>query len=210
MESELVCRALRTYKRQVSVLACVFTLEELLKKVAEHQPKVTVISSTLDGEAHVGLKALRKLRALGMITRPIMLVDNSTPEMVTDVFSAGAKGIVSYEDSFEVLYKCILSVCAGQVWVNTQELQWVVKSLATREPVRVVNAAGISPLTDREEQIVRLLTEGIPSREVASTLGLSSHTVKNHLFHIYHKLGVSSRCELILHALSSRQHVAPA
>ena len=208
MECELVCRALKAHKHQVTVLDFALTSEELLKKVAAHRPEVTVISSTLEGDAQAGLKALRKLRASGTTTRAIMLVDCSSPEMVTDAFSAGAKGIVCRDAPFEVLHKCIERVHTGQIWVNSQELQWILKSLATREPVHAVNALGIPLLTHREEQIVQLLAEGLPSREIAAKLGLSPHTVKNHLFRIYEKLGVSNRSELILYALSSRQSKA--
>jgi DNA-binding NarL/FixJ family response regulator len=99
-------------------------------------------------------------------------------------------------------------VRAGQVWASSQELQWILKSLAAREPVHVVNALGVPLLTERESQIVQLVVEGVPNKEIASKLAVSAHTVKNHLFRIYEKLGVSSRSELILYALSSRQSKA--
>ncbi len=208
MECELVCRALKAHSRQITVLACVLTSEELLKKVVEHRPDVTVISATLQGDAQAGLKALRELRASGTITCPVMLVDCSTPELVTDAFTAGAKGVVCRDEPFEVLYKCIQRVRAGQVWAKSQELQWIMKSLAAREPVHIVNALGIPLLTEREEQIVQMVAECLPTREIASKLAVSAHTVKNHLFRIYEKLGVSNRSELILYALSSRQSKA--
>jgi DNA-binding NarL/FixJ family response regulator len=209
MECELVCRALRAHGRAIAVRASVHTSEELLKKVAEHEPEVTVISSTLQGDAQAGLKALRKLRASGMMTRPVMLVDCSDAQSVTDVFSAGAKGVVCRDEPFEVLCKCILRVRAGQVWASSQELQWILKSLAAREPVHVVNALGVPLLTERESQIVQLVVEGVPNKEIASKLAVSAHTVKNHLYRIYEKLGISNRSELILYALSSRQSKAP-
>ena len=53
-----------------------------------------------------------------------------------------------------------------------------------------------------------MAVEGLPSSEIASKLALSAHTVKNHLFRIYEKLGVSNRSEWILYALSSRQNKA--
>jgi DNA-binding NarL/FixJ family response regulator len=73
----------------------------------------------------------------------------------------------------------------------------------------VVSATGLSLLTPREEQIVNMVMEGLPNHEIAEKLILSCHTVKNHLFHIYQKLGISNRTELILYAQSSRQTTAP-
>jgi DNA-binding NarL/FixJ family response regulator len=55
-----------------------------------------------------------------------------------------------------------------------------------------------------EEQIVHLVTDGLPNPEISTKLGVSEHTVKNHLFRIYEKLGISNRVELVLYVLSQR------
>jgi DNA-binding NarL/FixJ family response regulator len=72
----------------------------------------------------------------------------------------------------------------------------------------MVSAKGIPLLTRREEQIVNLVIEGVPNHEIAMKLDLSVHTVKNHLFRIYAKLGISNRVELVLYAQSSRDREA--
>jgi DNA-binding CsgD family transcriptional regulator len=72
----------------------------------------------------------------------------------------------------------------------------------------VISAKGIPLLTGREEQIVSMVIEGLPSQEIAVKLGVSAHTVKNHLFRVYEKLGVSNRVELVLYAQSSGQSKA--
>jgi DNA-binding NarL/FixJ family response regulator len=69
----------------------------------------------------------------------------------------------------------------------------------------VVSAIGIALLTPREEQVVSIMVEGLTNDEIAAKLGVSAHTVKNHLFRIYEKLGISSRMELNLYATSSRE-----
>ena len=134
-----------------------------------------------------------------------MLLAGSDSEEVIEAFSAGAKGVVCQSDPFEVLCKCIRRVHAGQIWATSRELQLVVRALGEREPVRVVSANGLSLLTQRQEQIVNMVLEGLPNHEIAEKLHLSAHTVKNHLFRIYEKLGISNRTELILYAQSSRQ-----
>jgi DNA-binding CsgD family transcriptional regulator len=65
-------------------------------------------------------------------------------------------------------------------------------------------------LTKREEDVVRLLAEGMQNRDIANELKLSEHTVKNYLFHIFDKLGVSSRVELVLYAISSTKRMQTA
>jgi DNA-binding NarL/FixJ family response regulator len=186
------------------VVGCVNKPNEFLKLVAEHHPDIAVINSTLEGDPVGGLKVVRELRNNGAITRPIVLLDSSDSKQVIDAFSAGAKGVVCQTEPLKVLYKCVRSVHSGQIWANSRELQWIVRTLGDREPVHVVSAKGLSLLTPREEQIVNMVIEGQPNNEIAAKLKVSAHTVKNHLFHVYEKLGISNRAELGLYAQSSR------
>jgi DNA-binding CsgD family transcriptional regulator len=69
---------------------------------------------------------------------------------------------------------------------------------------RIVNVRGDVLLTEREEQVVSLVGEGINNREIAEQLGVKENTVKKCLLHVYDKLGVCNRVELVLYALSHR------
>jgi DNA-binding NarL/FixJ family response regulator len=71
-------------------------------------------------------------------------------------------------------------------------------------PFRCVNARGEVLLTKREQEIIPLVAQGLTNKEISARLSLSEHTIKNHLFRIYEKLGISSRVELILYAVSTR------
>ena len=205
MGGQLLCEALNKQHRHFVIVGCVHTPKELLKQVAKHHPNAAVVSSSLDGDPQGGLKVVRALRVRAPTSRPILLLDSSNPEEVIDAFSAGAKGVACQTDPFEVLCKCIRCVHAGQIWANSRELQWLIKALGDREPVRVLSAIGIALLTLREEQVVSMVVEGLTNDEIAAKLGVTAHTVKNHLFRIYEKLGVSSRMELNLYITSSRK-----
>ena len=208
LAGQLLCRALKGQRRHFVVMCCVDKPNELLKQVAAHHPDIAVISATLEGDPTGGLKVVQELRNNGEITRPIVLLDSSDSQLVIDAFSAGAKGVVSQAEPLKVLCKCIRSVHAGQIWANSQELQWVVKTLGDRQPAHMVSTKGLSLLTKREEQIVNMAVEGLPNREIALKLGVSAHTVKNHLFQAYEKLGISNRAELGLYAQSGRDRKA--
>jgi DNA-binding NarL/FixJ family response regulator len=71
-------------------------------------------------------------------------------------------------------------------------------------PFKGVNSRGEALLTKREQELVPLVANGLTNREISTQLGVSEHTIKNHLFRIYEKLGISSRVELILYAVSER------
>jgi DNA-binding NarL/FixJ family response regulator len=204
LANEVFCRAFKQRRKQFNVVASALTRKDLLEKVAEHQPDVALISVSLEDEPTAGLQVLRDLRLARSSTRVIMLLDSSEPDQVIEAFSHGARGVFCNSQGFEALCKCIRSVHAGQVWADSSQLRHVVQALGEREPVRMVSATGTPLLTKREEQIVRMVAEGIPNSEISTTLGLSVHTVKNHLFRIYEKLGVSNRVELVLYALSKR------
>jgi DNA-binding NarL/FixJ family response regulator len=202
--NEVVCRAFNPRRRQFNILGSACTRTDLIKQVAEHRPDIAVISASLQDGPTSGLLALPQLSQACPSTRSIVLLDSGHSDHVIEAFSRGARGVLAKSEGFEALCKCIRSVHAGQVWADSNQLRWVVQALGDREPVRIVSATGTALLTEREEQIVRMVAEGLPNGEICTTLGLSAHTVKNHLFRIYEKLGVSNRVELVLYALSKR------
>jgi DNA-binding CsgD family transcriptional regulator len=59
-------------------------------------------------------------------------------------------------------------------------------------------------LTRREDEVVRLVADGMKNGEIAQSLGVSEHSIRNYLYRIFDKLGVSSRVELILYAFNQR------
>jgi DNA-binding NarL/FixJ family response regulator len=59
-------------------------------------------------------------------------------------------------------------------------------------------------LTRREEEVVRLIDDGMKNGEIAKSLGVAEHSIRNYLYRIFNKLGVSSRVELILYAFNQR------
>ena len=81
-------------------------------------------------------------------------------------------------------------------------MSFAVEALAASPVVRAVDANGLSLLSKREMDVVRSLAEGLTNREIAERLGLSQHTIKNYLFRVYDKLGVSSRLELLFMTLT--------
>src|SRR5262249_5361294 len=78
----------------------------------------------------------------------------------------------------------------------------LLEALGEALPLRVIDARGTALLSRREQEVVRCVAEGLSNREIAQRLGLTEHTVKNYLFRIFDKLGVSKRVEVVLYAYS--------
>lgn len=133
----------------------------------------------------------------------VLLLDAPDREVVVNAFRSGARGVFSFADSsFRLLCKCIQTVHQGQIWASNEQVGYLIDAVTHVPSLRVVNSGGRNLLTPREQQVVALVADGLSNRGVARELGLSEHTVKKYLFRIFDKIGVSTRVELVLYAVT--------
>jgi DNA-binding NarL/FixJ family response regulator len=201
MNSQLLAAALERDKR-FQVLDPVSDAQEIIAAVAKEKPAVVVISAELDEDKRKGFEIARELHALHGETRVVMLLDTSERSQVVEAFRTGARGVFCRNESLTSLARCIQCVSEGQIWANSKELRYLLEALGEALPMRVIDARGAALLSRREVEVVRCVAEGLSNREIAQRLGLTEHTVKNYLFRIFDKLGVSKRVEVVLYAYS--------
>ena len=203
MASRFVCAELEK-RSEFDLVGCAASVGELLELFERRAAKIALISATLqDGELS-GLALFPQLRERYSDVRLVLMVANPEPDLVVKAFRSGARGIFAcYEAQFDALCKCISCVHRGQIWANAQQLNYLIDAVEQAAPVRLVNAKGIKLLSKREEEVMQQAADGLSNHEIARQLHLSDHTVKNHLFHIFDKLGISSRVELVLYAVSN-------
>jgi DNA-binding NarL/FixJ family response regulator len=202
IHTQLLADALRN-DHGLQVVASASCSADLLAAVARVPIDVAVIGHSLDDKSGRGTDVLREMRALRPHIKGVILLDSARPEDVLDCFRAGAKGIFSKHERLESLCKCIHSVHEGQIWARSVELDLALDALANSPVVRATNHKGLDLLSARERQVTQCLASGMTNRDIADSLGLSPHTVKNYLFRIFDKLGVSSRTELLYLAMSN-------
>ena len=198
IRSQLLARALRSrHNFHVTITA---QDTAVLHRFLESNSADIVL---LPGNRNSDLRLLRWLHISHPGVAAILLVESCDRQLVIDAFRAGAKGIFEFNHSpFRQLCKCVNSVSRGQIWMNTEHTHYVLDALSEVAALRVVNAKGRNLLTPREEQVVALVADGLCNREVAGELGLSEHTIKKYLLRIFEKLGISTRVELVLYAVS--------
>jgi DNA-binding NarL/FixJ family response regulator len=198
IQSQLLTRALKGRRDfQVSAVALeTSALEDYLQ--SNHADVVLIAGNHLPD-----LSLLRWLRVSYPQIAPVLLAENDDRELVVSALRAGAKGIFLFaETPFSMLCKCIQCVSRGEIWINNQQMNYVLDALSEVPTLRVVNSKGRLLLTPREEQVVALVADGLTNRGVAGELGLSEHTIKKYLLRIFDKVGISSRVELVLYAMS--------
>ncbi len=182
---------------QLKVVAAASRATQLLEHARHHQVDIAVISSSMDENPVRGIEVLREMRALRPSLKGIILLESSKKDVILQVFRAGARGVFSRHESLEILCKCVRRVHEGQIWASAEQMSYAVEALASTPNVRAVDANGLQLLSKREVQVVQCLAEGLTNRGIGERLGLSQHTIKNYLFRVFDKLGVSSRIELL-------------
>src|ERR1700694_2762484 len=171
----------------------------ILALVKKEKPQIALLSAQIGGSALAGFELIREIRVQSPVTRVIGLLDSSECGLVTAAFRAGSQGVFCRPEPFRLLTKCIQCVDNGQVWASSKELTYVLEALTQPPLAGCLNVNG-GLLSARETDVVRCVAEGLTNREIAQRLKLTEHTVKNYLFRIFDKLGVSSRVEVVLYA----------
>lgn len=206
MQSQLLVSALRR-RPEFTVATCAMEGEAILAAIASSGVDVAIMNPDHARDTSHDLTIVRRLHLAHPRVAKVLLLDSYDRNLVVSAFRSGAKGLFCFAESpFRLLCKCIHCVHAGQVWANNEQLLYLLDVVTHVPSLRVVNASGRKLLTPREEQVVALVADGLSNREIADELNLSEHTVKKYVFRIFDKLGISSRVELVLYAVSHSEN----
>ena len=208
MASRLLADALGQ-QSSLEVVAATCGANESLLAVAEHRPDVILLSDGLEDGPKRGFDLAKEIRMTAPEARVVLLLDNCRPETVVEAFRAGARGVFSRNESLAGLAKCVTCVAQGQIWANSEQMGYAVEALSSAAARRHFNPDELKSLSRREQEVAAALSDGLSNREIAERLQLSPHTVKNHIFRIFEKLGVSSRFELMAALGRRRSSAAP-
>lgn len=202
--SHMSCRLLSDALNKqpgLSVVASAVDYDSLRRSMEKVKPDVALIGAGLLGSS---LRSESGTADLSRSTPPcpwILLLDESEPHLVVAAFRAGARGVFSRAHSdISLLAKCVRKVMEGQIWADNRQMLCLLDALTGKENGKKPGQGSPPRLTPREESVIRLVMLGMVNREIADELHLSEHTVKNYLFRIFDKLGVSNRVELALYA----------
>ena len=172
------------------------TVDETVRMVDTMPGDVLLLDLALpDGH---GLDVLAALAARQSQIHTIVVSASTDRLDVVRAIKAGARGVVPKDAPVERLVQAIRQVASGQLWFGHQRLADLLDSLRQPEPAF---ARPLDTLTRRERGIVAAIVQGASNKDISEQFGLRESTVKNHLTHIFDKLGVANRLELALFAV---------
>jgi two-component system, NarL family, nitrate/nitrite response regulator NarL len=178
---------------------------DALRIVADVQPDVMLLDLDLGGSS--SLDTVPGLLEAVPQGRIILLTGSRDQEEHLRAVRLGAMGVVLKDQAATVLVEAIARVHAGEVWLDNALMARAVTSMQAARPAPPdPEAAKIAALTQRERDVIALICQGLPNREIGKKLYLSESTVRHHLTSIFDKLGVQSRLELVIYAY--RQNLA--
>ncbi len=168
---------------------------EALQQVQALRPDVVLMDISMPEMD--GLEATRYIRAHFPETRVLILTQHDSKEYVMPLLEAGASGYILKKAGGAELVNAIRAVFSGGTFlyppVATQVVERAVQNTAEAVPV--------PQLTERECEVLRLVVEGLSSREIAERLCLSVKTVMTHRANIMEKMGVHNSADLVKHAI---------
>jgi DNA-binding NarL/FixJ family response regulator len=177
-------------EKEFHVLGILESGAELLKAAALRAPDVALIDVSMP--EMTGLEAARRLLAIAPKCKVIFVSMHATPEFVREAFGIGARGYLLKRSAASELVHAIRTVLKGNSHVSMQIASDVLSTFL--EPRS-------APLTDRQRQVLRLVSEGRSAKEIASTLNISVKTAQFHKASIMEKLNLHTTAALTKYAI---------
>ena len=169
-----------------------------LELIEEKKPDIAVLDVVMPGLS--GIEVLNELVRRNSKVKIVFLSALITEEQSLHAMANGAWGILLKESAPETLIECMREVHAGRRWMPAELFQ---RSHISREPLSSGStSSSLALLTDREREIVSLVSKALPNKLIARHLNLTEGTVKIHLHNIFGKLNVKTRSALILKMLT--------
>jgi DNA-binding NarL/FixJ family response regulator len=179
----------------IDVVARCRDADEALRAVRAQAPDVLVLDLLMPGGG--GLELLRALNRNPSATRVVLLTAVIDDDQLLEAIRLGVHGVVLKDMAPQLLVEAVREIHRGAQWLEQGLGGRALRRLLTREQTASRSASLLSP---REREIVRMVASGLRNRAIAEKLGIGEGTVKVHVHHIYEKLDVNGRIELVLYA----------
>jgi two-component system nitrate/nitrite response regulator NarL len=181
-------------QRNFEIVACCSDGTSCIEAIRNLRPDIAVLDNSMPGLT--GLELLSIVNSEGFSTRVVFFTASVEDSELVELAAAGAYGVILKNAALEFLVKSLQQVADGQ-----RLFPLPCSDQASREQSAVTAA-----LTNREHQIMCLVSEGLSNKEIGRRLNICDGTIKVHLHHIYEKLEISNRTALAAVAISQKSN----
>jgi DNA-binding NarL/FixJ family response regulator len=170
------------------------TAEEAIRKLPLIKPDVVLMDINL-GAGETGIDCVRELKPTMPSTNFMMCTVYEEDEKIFEALNAGASGYILKKTAPGKLLEAIRELYQGGAPMSSQIARKVVA--AFQKHTAAPGANDLASLSNRENEILELLSRGLMYKEIAAALFISQETVRKHVYHVYEKLHVSNRVEAV-------------
>lgn len=190
-------RALLEKRPEFEVLDEAGDGQRAIELVKELNPDVVVIDVEMPG--FNGIEAARRISELGVKTKILALSMHTERQYVSEIMAAGASGYILKKSAIEELETAIKRIYAGKMYCSPSLISLVMEDYADR--LSREKDSELAKLTPREIEVLRLITGGLNTKEVAYELKLSIKTIETYRLQIMRKLKINNIVELVKYAI---------
>jgi len=166
---------------------------EALTLVEEHHPDVVLMDLSMPGMD--GVEATRRISSTYPSTAVVVLSSFSERRTVLEAIDAGAAGYLLKDGGMDDILRAVRAAAQGESPLAPRAAQAILSARPARQ---------MPELSVREREVVDYVVEGLRNREIAERMGITEKTVKTHLTHVYQRLAVDTRAEMIAAVKASR------
>ena len=171
---------------------------EALEKAKKLEPHVAVLDIAMPQLS--GLEVIRLLKETVPATEVVILSMHAKESFVHQALSLGSRGYVLKDAPSTDILDAVRAVSQGEYFLSSKIKAGVIDSYLQNRKIKPT-VRGYDLLSEREQQVFRLVVEGKPTREIAELLFVSPKTIEKHRSNVMNKLGVHGRLELLKYAI---------
>jgi DNA-binding NarL/FixJ family response regulator len=169
--------------------------EEAVEQARELTPDVVFMDVRMPGMD--GIEATRRIRQAAPETKVILITIDESRGAISDAIQAGVSGYLLKDASPDALVDAARNAIEGNAVIHPQLTKTFIEEVRMADP----DAPRTAPLSKREREILQKVADGATTRQVATELGISPHTVKTHLERIFEKLSANDRAQAVAIAI---------
>jgi len=193
-------KAMTFLEKSIKIIGEASDYDSLTELLEKQLPDLIILDITLPGKT--GTEIAEILKEKFPTIKILMLSANNDEDSIIEAIQAGAEGFLSKDTSREELLLAINSVCSGEGYFGEKLSKIIYKSYITYVKKNPENNTDAN-LSDREIEIIKLLSEGLCGKEIAEKLYISPRTVETHRANILAKLHLKNNIDLVKYAIKN-------